>query len=352
MPSVHALAWKRLRAAFIAAVAALAAISALAPSSALADAHLGDRTLQEGDSGHDVRVLQDYLTRDGYRTPIAGTFGPMTLHNVKRFEKAHHMTTDGVVGPGVVHALRGVASQRAATHSRASHGAGGAGMGGGSQHLGQRTLKKGMSGHDVRVLQDFLTRDGFDTPIAGTFGPETLANVKAFERARGLTPDGVVGPAVVAALRHHNADGASGSHQVADAPVGHARLLSDGLAVAPSDAPPAVKAVIAAGNRIATTPYLWGGGHGSWNSSGYDCSGSVSYALHGGGLLSSSLDSSGFESWGSSGNGRWITIYTNPGHAYMVVAGLRFDTSGANPSRWQSELRSNDGFEVRHPSGY
>jgi peptidoglycan hydrolase-like protein with peptidoglycan-binding domain len=344
------LAWKRLRAALVAAVAALAATSALAPSSALAAAHLGDRTLHEGDSGHDVRVLQDFLTRDGYRTPIAGTFGPVTLHNVKRFEKAHHMTVDGIVGPGVAHALRGVAAHRAAARSRAAHDGGS-----GSQHLGQRTLKRGMSGHDVRVLQDFLTRAGFDTPIAGRFGPETLSNVKAFEQAHGLTPDGIVGPQVVRALRHQNAGGASRSLQAgapADAPVGHARLLSDGLAVAPADAPPAVKAVIAAGNRIATKPYLWGGGHGSWSSSGYDCSGSVSYALHGGGLLSSSLDSSGFESWGSSGHGRWITIYTNPGHAYMVVAGVRFDTSGASPSRWQSDMRSGDGFAVRHPSGY
>ena len=351
MPSVHALAWKRLRAVLCAAVAALAATSTLAPSSALADAHLGDRTLRKGDSGHDVRVLQDYLTRDGYRTPIAGTFGPMTLHNVKRFEKAHHLRADGIVGPHVAHALRSVAAQRAASRSRAAH-AGDSGGGTGSQHLGQRVLKKGMTGHDVRVLQDFLTRAGFDTPIVGRFGPETLANVKAFERAHGMTDDGIVGPQVVAALRHQDAGGASGSHPVADAPVGHARLLSNGLAVAPSDAPAAVRAVIAAGNRIATKPYLWGGGHGSWNSSGYDCSGSVSYALHGGGLLSASLDSSGFESWASSGHGRWITIYTNAGHAYMVVAGLRFDTSGANPSRWQSELRSNDGFVVRHPSGY
>jgi peptidoglycan hydrolase-like protein with peptidoglycan-binding domain len=347
VPSVHALAWKRLRAAFIAAVAALAAISTLAPSSALADAHLGDRTLHEGDSGHDVRVLQDYLTRDGYRTPIAGSFGPMTLHNVKRFEKAHHMTVDGVVGPHVAHALRNVAAQRAAARSNAAHDGGS-----GSQHLGQRVLKKGMNGHDVRVLQDFLTRAGFDTPIVGRFGPETLAHVKAFERAHGMTDDGIVGPQVVTALRHQDAGGASGSHQVADAPVGHARLLSDGLAVAPSDAPAAVRAVIAAGNRIATKPYVWGGGHGNWNASGYDCSGSVSYALHGGGLLSSSLDSSGFESWGSSGHGRWITIYTNPGHAYMVVAGLRFDTSGADPSRWQSDMRSGGGYVVRHPSGY
>jgi peptidoglycan hydrolase-like protein with peptidoglycan-binding domain len=332
------------------AICAAALAVALAPSVAAADAHLGDRTLQEGDSGHDVRVLQDFLTRAGYATPIAGVFGPETLHNVRRFEKAHHMTVDGIVGPHVVHALRDVAAQRAAARSRKASGGGGS-----SQHLGDRTLKKGMKGHDVRVLQDYLTRAGFATPIAGVFGPQTLANVKAFEQAHGLTADGIVGPAVVGALRgigNGNAAGGTDTQPSSSAPVGHARLLSDGLAVAPADAPAAVKAVIAAGNRIATKPYVWGGGHGSWNASGYDCSGSVSYALHGGGLLSSSLDSSGFMSWGASGHGRWMTIYTNPGHAFMVVAGLRFDTSGANPSRWQSDMRSGDGYTIRHPSGY
>ena len=109
--------------------------------------------------------------------------------------------------------------------------------------------------------------------------------------------------------------------------------------MAPADAPAAVKAVIAAGNRIATKPYKYGGGHARWEDSGYDCSGSVSYALHGGGLLSSSMPSGGFTSWGASGQGRWITIYANSGHMYMVVAGLRFDTSGASPSRWQSDMR-------------
>ncbi|MGB2711583.1 MAG: hypothetical protein WBC33_08695, partial [Conexibacter sp.] len=112
-----------------------------------------------------------------------------------------------------------------------------------------------------------------------------------------------------------------------------------------------VKAVIAAGNRIATKPYRYGGGHGRWEDAGYDCSGSVSYALHGGELLSTQLDSSGFMGWGARGRGRWITVYGNPGHAYMVVAGLRFDTSGASPSRWQADMRSSAGYVVRHPAG-
>jgi len=110
--------------------------------------------------------------------------------------------------------------------------------------------------------------------------------------------------------------------------------------------------VIEAANKIRTKPYIWGGGHGRWWDKGYDCSGSVSYALHGGGLIDTQLDSTSFESWGSNGNGRWITIYANSGHAFMVVAGLRFDTSGASPSRWQSDLRSGSGYVVRHPSGF
>jgi hypothetical protein len=113
-----------------------------------------------------------------------------------------------------------------------------------------------------------------------------------------------------------------------------------------------VQAVIAAGNKIAKKPYRYGGGHGRWNDGGYDCSGSVSYALHGGGLLKVAQDSSEMESYGAGGKGQWITIYANPGHAWMTVAGLRFDTSGAAPSRWQTARRSSAGYVVRHPRGY
>jgi len=340
----------RRRSRFVICLAALCALLVPA-SSALAAQHLGQRALHEGDRGHDVRVLQDFLTRAGFPTPIAGVFGPDTLKNVERFQRAHHMAADGIVGSGTVRALRSAAAHRAAAQQGAGHG--GAGDAAPSQHLGDRTLKKGMHGHDVRVLQDFLTRAGFPTPIAGRFGPETLANVKAFQRAHGLTPDGVVGPGTVQALRNlgdHSAG--DNSSPAPTAPVGHARLLSNGLAVAPADAPQAIKDVIAAGNRIATKPYIYGGGHGTWHDAGYDCSGSVSYALHGGGLIDTQLDSTSFESWGSSGHGRWITIYANGGHAWMIVAGLRFDTSGANPSRWQPADRSADGYVVRHPTGY
>ena len=218
--------------------------------------------------------------------------------------------------------------------------------------MGDRILREGMSGHDVRVLQDFLTRAGFPTAIDGQFGPETKSNVQAFQRAHHLTPDGVVTYAVNLALRA--AAGAAQTTVQSSGPVGKARLNPDGTATAPANAPAAVKAVIAAGNRIAFTPYLYGGGHASWNSSGYDCSGSVSYALHGGGLISSPEDSGQLESYGSAGAGRWITLWTNAGHVYMYVAGLRYDTSsnGPNGSRWTNQTRSSAGFVERHPTGF
>ena len=136
-------------------------------------------------------------------------------------------------------------------------------------------------------------------------------------------------------------------------PGQEAELISESEASAPASAPQAVKEVIAAANAIATTPYVWGGGHGSFESSGYDCSGAVSYALHGGGLLESPLDSTGLTTWGEPGPGRWITVYGNSGHAWMVVAGLAFDTSGGAGPRWHNPWpNSPEGFIARHPAGY
>ena len=132
-----------------------------------------------------------------------------------------------------------------------------------------------------------------------------------------------------------------------------ARVLPDGTAVAPDDAPEPVKRVIQAANAIASLPYKWGGGHGAWRDDGYDCSGSVSFALAGAGLLGAPLTSGQFVDWGAAGPGEWITIYTNDGHIFMVVAGLRFDTSGRGRSgtRWQQEPRSTAGFAVRSITG-
>jgi peptidoglycan hydrolase CwlO-like protein len=132
-----------------------------------------------------------------------------------------------------------------------------------------------------------------------------------------------------------------------------AEYISESQASIPSSAPPAVQAAIEAANSIATTPYIWGGGHGSFESSGYDCSGAVSFALNGGGFLSSPLDSTGLETWGDPGPGQWITVYANAEHAWMIIAGLAFDTVGGPGPRWHPELvDSPEGFIARHPAGY
>ena len=131
----------------------------------------------------------------------------------------------------------------------------------------------------------------------------------------------------------------------------------DGLAAAPISVPAAVQEIIWAGNELIGLPYIYGGGHASFISPGYDCSGTVSFALHGANLLQTPEDSSEFEAWGSHGLGRWVTIFANPGHAYMTVAGLRLDTSSADdPSneqgpRWRPLRPGNEGFVERHPLG-
>jgi hypothetical protein len=130
----------------------------------------------------------------------------------------------------------------------------------------------------------------------------------------------------------------------------------DGLAAAPISAPASVQDIIWTGNQIIGLPYIFGGGHASFVSPGYDCSGTVSFALHGASLISTPMDSSEFMGWGGHGVGRWVTVFTNPEHAYMTVAGLRLDTSAADdPSdqqgpRWRPLRPANAGFRVRHPA--
>jgi septal ring factor EnvC (AmiA/AmiB activator) len=136
-------------------------------------------------------------------------------------------------------------------------------------------------------------------------------------------------------------------------PGEEAQVISESEASAPASAPQAVKDAISAANSIALTPYIWGGGHGSFESEGYDCSGAVSFALHGGGFLESPLDSTGLETWGEPGPGKWITVYANAEHAWMVIAGIAFDTVGGPGPRWHSPwVDSPEGFVVRHPTGY
>jgi peptidoglycan hydrolase-like protein with peptidoglycan-binding domain len=282
-------------------VAVVAALALLAPA-ATADAA---KSLKRGSHGARVAQVQRWLGLTPDRI-----FGPATKRAVKRFQRRHGLTVDGVVGPATWRSLR-------AAHARTT-----------SSRRGG-TSRRGAVVELQRALG--ITADG-------VFGPATQAAVKRFQRSHGLTADGIVGPATWSALGH------AGRTVVLKRRGGHRGGGGHRGAVA---------RVIAAANRIATMPYKYGGGHRSFQDTGYDCSGSVSYALHGGGLLSSPLDSSGLMSWGRPGKGSRITVYANAGHAYMVIDGRRFDTTGrgSTGSRWQPSGRSSAGYVARHPAG-
>jgi peptidoglycan hydrolase-like protein with peptidoglycan-binding domain len=224
-------------------------------------------------------------------------------------------------------------------------------------HLGSRALKRNLKGHDVRVAQDYLRKAGFRVQIDGFYGPGTVRAVRQFERANGRRADGSLSEADINFLRGFVERGGQAARvrnvRSMAATTDRAGLNADGTATPPEDAPPEIAAIIAAGNRIATLPYHYGGGHGRWEDSGYDCSGSVSYALHGASLLDTPMASGDLAHWGQSGPGEWVTVYANGGHAFMVVAGLRFDTSGrsATGTRWQADMRSPSGYTIRHPPG-
>jgi peptidoglycan hydrolase-like protein with peptidoglycan-binding domain len=275
--------------------------------------------------GHGVRAVQQAVG-----VSADGVFGKNTAHAVKTFQKSHGLKPDGIVGPATWHAmgvpnasavLRQKHKKPAATRAAKSHG---------SHRVGS----------SVSDLQRAL-----GIPVDGTFGPQTARAVRRFQRNHGLTADGVVGPSTWAAL------GAHGAHKVLKQHHSATHRRSGGGSSSPA-AGGAVSRAIAAANAIATKPYRYGGGHGSFNDSGYDCSGSVSYVLHAAGVLSSPLDSTGLMSYGEPGPGRYITIYANSGHAFMTINGRRFDTGyGGHGNRWASGSRPTAGFVVRHPPG-
>jgi peptidoglycan hydrolase-like protein with peptidoglycan-binding domain len=235
--------------------------------------------------------------------------------------------------------------------------------------LGHRVLRLGMRGADVKEMQQALSATGYRTAADGQFGTRTRVSVVRYQRATGLRANGILtrpeGRTLGAATRTATRTSTRTATATTSATTagGTATIASDGELVLPAGAPAAVQQIVSAANTIIDTHYEWGGGHASFQSSGYDCSGSVSYALHGGGLLSSPEDSTGLESYGQAGRGQWVTVYSDPSHAFLVVDGRAFDTadfggpnipSGSGP-RWRLDstgnLRDGGDYVARHPAG-
>lgn len=329
------------------------------PALAAGKRQLGSRVLREGMRGSDVKTLQSDLTKAGYRTPAIGIFGPITKGNVNRFARRHHLRANGVVTRTFVRRLKSAIRSASTVKTPKSAGAAPAPAAASTTNtLGQRTLQEGMSGPDVSQLQTDLSAAGYPTSVDGQFGPATKASVVSFQQANNLTADGVFTAADLPVLQ--NLDAAA----LASGPVARATLNSDGTVTAPAGAPKLVQDMIAAANSIISTPYVYGGGHGNWVSNGYDCSGAVSFALHGAGLLSSPEDSTELESYGDSGPGSWVTVYADAGHAFIVIAGLAFDTAhyglttpGGSGPRWlqpadvTANLSDGGNYIIRHPAG-
>jgi peptidoglycan hydrolase-like protein with peptidoglycan-binding domain len=287
---------------------------------------------KQGMSGPAVVKLQRELgvTADG-------VYGSATLKAVHRVQKRSDLNTDGIVGPATWRAISSPGSSSTTRPARNTKG-------GDAKVSAARTRR----GSEVESLQRRL-----GLPVDGDFGSRTLAAVKRFQRRRGLTADGVVGPATWRALGLSASNRTIHPHKFGSntrrSSGRHTRGGGDGGG---GGTPGAVARAIAAANRIATKPYRYGGGHGSFDDTAYDCSGSVSYVLHGAGLLGSPMPSGAFMSWGAPGPGKYITIYAKPDHMFMTINGRRFDTGyGGNGNRWASGSRPTAGYSVRHPPG-
>ena len=289
--------------------------------------------------GGGVRALQAALGLSS-----DGDFGPATEKALRRWQRERGLSVDGVAGPRTLAALklrsgRVLKRERPAkrrrrrsrtakprTRARSARSA--------------RSARRARRGGGVRALQAAL---GLSPD--GAFGPATEKALRRFQKSKGLPVDGVAGPATRRALRL-----GPGKTLKRSRPQRRRRSGGGGGGAGGSST---VARVLAAANRIASKPYRYGGGHGSFNDSAYDCSGSVSYALHGGGLLSAPMASGAFRSYGAPGPGKHITIYATSGHMYMTINGRRFDTSARRQSgsRWGGPRQTGGGYVVRHPPG-
>jgi hypothetical protein len=261
----------------------------------------------------DIRALQRKVG-----VAADGIFGPATERALKRWQRRHGLVADGIAGPQTRSAM-GLGAGPVLKRGRAS-----------ARRSGS-ARRRAHRGGGVRSLQRRI-----GVPADGVFGPATEAALKRWQAAHGLVADGIAGPQTREKLG------------LGPGPVLKRRSGGSG-----GRGGGRIHRLIRAANRIAGAPYKYGGGHGTYHDSGYDCSGSISYALHFAGLLRTPLDSSGFMSYGRPGRGRHVTIYANSGHAFMTVDGRRFDTSAIREtgSRWTSTPRSSSGYVVRHPPG-
>jgi peptidoglycan hydrolase-like protein with peptidoglycan-binding domain len=337
----------------------------------------------------DVRDAQRLLG-----VPVDGSLGPKTGAAIRAFQASHGLAVDGDVGRLTWDALAAAehASERAAAAAADTPAATTPAQSSAPVVREDAVLQQATPSDSAAVI---ALQQALGITTDGTFGPATVATVEAFQSAHGLTPDGVVGPDTRVALglgagptlQATVSDGGTGGPALATTDATDTTDTTTGTTAAPTetdtagatttdtagattattvsapatttsstpaDVETALSEMIAAANQIATLPYIWGGGHGSWVSPGYDCSGSVSYVLHAAGLLSSPEDSTALESYGAPGPGQYITIYADVGHAWMTIEGQRFDTVALSEdgSRWADGGGEFAGYVVRHPVGF